>query len=393
MAGGSFEDDHAMLVERWRSLGLFEPSWFILFMDVLTIFTLLGFSLHLVRRFPLLSGVVGGAAFHQCACMGHECGHRAGVCSVDYMASETVHQWTAWLFMNLGTGCDSGWWMQRHRMHHEYTLVGKPLNRTISDLRQFDGQLHAGDLLPIYAMDPDHLNSLPLLAQELWWLPSLLLVQKMSFWERGWKCSAAFGHVMWRKAGLLMHLGLHSIIAWPLKRRPIAMLRWTVACFFIQGLLAPQFLLNHVPTGPNLTTTKNDMKRQILHTVNYECLWPLEEYAHISHAFQIEHHFVPKLPSEHLSKVVSDVKWLCAKHGLPYQSKPFISLMKDHTIRLWEVSCKLEQAYHFAGVVFNVTTWFLLAYAGSGFYGLAVSSDSREKPRQVLSLGSKDLEA
>jgi fatty acid desaturase len=340
-----------MLMQRWRSRGFFEPSQSIVVVDALTISTLFGLSTQLVHRFPGLSGLAFGAACHQTMRMAHECGHRSGICDVAHMPSETTHDWVAWLLTDVGAGTDFRWWKSAHRCHHEYTMSGR------------DCQLKAGDLPPIWAMQSDHLSIPPLLAQEFWWIPSLLFAQKLNFWKMGydrtWKSFddtelAVDGDRRWRKAGLMVHLILHACVAWPLRRKPKSMIKWIVACLCVQGLVGLQFMMNHIPTGENIVTAKNDMQSQIVHTVDYSCLWPLEEYLHISLAFQIEHHLVPKMPSEHLSKIVPDVKWLCDRHGLPYQSRPFTSLLWDHTVQLGRVSRDLGVFWHLLGVVVNL---------------------------------------
>merc|ERR1711862_16043 len=116
--------------------------------------------------------------------------------------------------------------------------------------------------------------------------------------------SLAYQDGLWRKAGLLVHMVMHAGFLWPLRKQPKSMLKWILACLWIEGTIGLQFLLNHVQTGKNPETTANHMQSQILHTVDYTCAWPLIEYMHISLAFQIEHHLAPKMPSEHLPKIV-----------------------------------------------------------------------------------------
>lgn len=391
--GQTFDDDYAMLIQRWRSHGLFEPLRSVLVMDVLTISSLLGLSTQLVHQFPGLSGLAFGAALHQSMRMAHECGHRSGFCDVAHVPSETMHDWIGWFWGNLGAGTDFRWWMSAHRCHHQYTMSTK------------DCQLHAGDLPPIWAMQSDHLDIPPLLAQELWWMPALLTVQKLNFWKMGYERTsysrapgalderAGDGDGRWRRAGLLVHMALHVSFVWPLRRKPGPMLKWILACLWVQGVIGLQFLMNHVPTGANPSTNANDMQSQILHTVDYSCSWPLIEYMHISLAFQIEHHLVPKMPSEHLSKIVPDVKWLCAMHGLPYQSRPFTSLIWDHSIKLWRVSCDLGMAWHLMGFVMNLGIGLVLAMCwtrGCGILGcwkLRIDpKDNGDKPKACSEL-------
>ena len=148
-------------------------------------------------------------------------------------------------------------------------------------------------------------------------------------------------HILFaRKLGLVLHEAIKVAMMWPLLRTPGRRWQaglWWVVCTMVTGVVEPQFLFNHMQTETEPTGNKNDFEAQIKHTINYATVHPVEEWLHVSLAHQIEHHFAPKVASEHHSTIEVDVREFCRHFGLPYQSVRFEQEVWRHTRALFAV--------------------------------------------------------
>jgi linoleoyl-CoA desaturase len=63
--------------------------------------------------------------------------------------------------------------------------------------------------------------------------------------------------------------------------------------------------------------------RQLLGAANIEGT-PLFHVASGNLGFQVEHHLFPDMPSTRYAEIAPRVKELCERHGLPYNSGPFL---------------------------------------------------------------------
>ena len=55
---------------------------------------------------------------------------------------------------------------------------------------------------------------------------------------------------------------------------------------------------------------------------------------------QIEHHLFPRLPPNRLRELAPELKALCAKHGVPYRSEPYLETIAGMVKRLVQLSAK-----------------------------------------------------
>ncbi|XP_063145270.1 acyl-CoA (8-3)-desaturase-like [Candoia aspera] len=86
--------------------------------------------------------------------------------------------------------------------------------------------------------------------------------------------------------------------------------------------------MNHIPMNIDYDTNMDWVSAQLHATCNVDQSFFNDWFTgHLN--FQIEHHLFPTMPRHNYSKVAPLVKSLCAKHGIPYQSKPLLTAFGD----------------------------------------------------------------
>ena len=342
-------EDVRWLTAKWKAEGLFQPSLAAPCMDALFVGLMVSLSCAWTPRSAVLGGALYGMGAHQLLRWAHECAHRSGWCDVQHMPSDTVHAGVLGLVINAGVGFDYIHWRTDHQEHHEHT--------SSDDDPQFGGLLRNG-AQPIYSFDVDSI--IP--GQEVSWLPILSVVGKLNLWVQGME-RAWIARSIWRTGMLVLHWAVPMWICWrQMPRKPLAWLQWMLVSILIQGLIEPQFLLNHLLEGRNLDLRPNQFAAQLVHTVNYDCIHPVEEWLHVSLAYQIEHHLCPKMPTEHLHRVAPDLRLVAKAHGLPYRSIRIESLVWRHTQVLSAASAQLGWLWHWGGVLLHLIVWAVVAW-------------------------------
>nr|KAF6465052.1 fatty acid desaturase 3 [Rousettus aegyptiacus] len=86
--------------------------------------------------------------------------------------------------------------------------------------------------------------------------------------------------------------------------------------------------INHIPKEIGHEKHRDWASSQLAATCNVEPSLFINWFSgHLN--FQIEHHFFPTMPRHNYHKVAPLVKALCAKHGLSYDVKPFLTALAD----------------------------------------------------------------
>ncbi|XP_007440899.1 fatty acid desaturase 1-like [Python bivittatus] len=86
--------------------------------------------------------------------------------------------------------------------------------------------------------------------------------------------------------------------------------------------------MNHIPMNIDHDANLDWVSTQLHATCNVDQSFFNDWFTgHLN--FQIEHHLFPTMPRHNYSKVAPLVKSLCAKHGIPYQSKPLLTAFGD----------------------------------------------------------------
>nr|ACU65462.1 fatty acid desaturase 3 transcription variant 3 [Papio anubis] len=86
--------------------------------------------------------------------------------------------------------------------------------------------------------------------------------------------------------------------------------------------------MNHIPEEIGHEKHRDWASSQLAATCNVEpSLFTNWFSGHLN--FQIEHHLFPRMPRHNYSRVAPLVKSLCAKHGLSYEVKPFLTALVD----------------------------------------------------------------
>jgi fatty acid desaturase len=226
------------------------------------------------------------------------------------------------------------------------------------------------DYFPLFSRSSEHLASrigdkpysegLVLRWQEVTWLPVLVMFGKHSLWLDNWHklVPSEARHVVVRKVALLTHYLLQYTVARRGSHSWGQIGTWFVAQSAVAGWIEPQFLFNHYQCGRDPVGNKNDKAAQVQRTVNYSCRCWLEQWLHVSLAYQIEHHLTPKIPSDHLATIAPDVQKLCATYGLPYRASPFEQLLWEHTLLVASVPRERHAQLHASVLGAGGALWF-----------------------------------
>ncbi|XP_033628616.1 acyl-CoA 6-desaturase-like [Asterias rubens] len=86
--------------------------------------------------------------------------------------------------------------------------------------------------------------------------------------------------------------------------------------------------MNHIPMKIDYDDKKEWLPMQLQATCNVDPSFFNDWFTgHLN--YQIEHHLFPTMPRHNFHKIVPDVKALCKKHGLPYQTKTLFCAFAD----------------------------------------------------------------
>ncbi|XP_060031735.1 fatty acid desaturase 3 [Erinaceus europaeus] len=86
--------------------------------------------------------------------------------------------------------------------------------------------------------------------------------------------------------------------------------------------------MNHIPKEIGHEKHRDWASSQLAATCNVEPSFFNDWFSgHLN--FQIEHHLFPTMPRHNYRRVAPLVKALCAKHGLRYEVKPFLTALAD----------------------------------------------------------------
>ncbi|XP_006109168.2 fatty acid desaturase 3-like isoform X4 [Myotis lucifugus] len=86
--------------------------------------------------------------------------------------------------------------------------------------------------------------------------------------------------------------------------------------------------MNHIPKEIGHEKHRDWASSQLAATCNVESSPFIDWFSgHLN--FQIEHHLFPTMPRHNYHRIAPLVKALCAKHGLTYEVKPFLTALVD----------------------------------------------------------------
>uniref|UniRef100_A0A8C7B902 Cytochrome b5 heme-binding domain-containing protein n=1 Tax=Neovison vison TaxID=452646 RepID=A0A8C7B902_NEOVI len=103
--------------------------------------------------------------------------------------------------------------------------------------------------------------------------------------------------------------------------------------------------MSHIPMKMSREENRDWFSTQVLATCNIEQSFFNDWFTgHLN--FQIEHHLFPTMPRHNYHKVAPLVRSLCAKHGLPYVSKPMLEAFGDIVRALKKSAALWRDAYY-----------------------------------------------
>ena len=317
-----FNKDLNNLKIKWKLAGYYESNyWYnILDFSIITVFIILLLKI----KNGFFSGILLGLSIHQYGRLGHEIGHRSGIFNINCMGETSYNYFL--LTLNLFLGFDGILWKKEHRQHHEYTMHTSDCQIS-SDyppvfthhLNVFQKRLKDGTFLDKVLLPYQHNLSFLI----------VILVGKINKFRVDYK-KIKNDKVYLRKFLLIFH---YLFILWT--SYIIYKVSGLIHVFFhifmtniICGILHLQLLFSHITTDHHDNRTKNDIRQQIIHSINYTSKpYGFWHWFHVSLAYQIEHHIDPKIASEHLHKITDDVIKLCKDHSITYKSEDFIDIL------------------------------------------------------------------
>ncbi|EME24145.1 fatty acid desaturase family protein [Rhodococcus triatomae] len=226
------------------------------------------------------------------------------------------------------TVCPADQWRHSHNyMHHTYTNI-VDLDRDIGYgiLRMDEAQ----PWRPYYLGNPVYATALMLLFQ---WGVMLhdLEVENIVARKRSWYDVKPLLQGMWRKAGRQV---LKDYVIFPALTGPlfVSTLLGNATANLVRNVWAYSIIFcGHFPSGVQSFSqdeTADETRgewyvRQMLGSANIEGsrLFHIMS-GNLSH--QIEHHLFPDLPANRYPEIAPEVRALCAKHGLPYNTGGFL---------------------------------------------------------------------
>lgn len=225
------------------------------------------------------------------------------------------------------TVCPADQWRHSHNyMHHTYTnIVGRDRDIGYGILRMDEGQKWN----PYYLGNPVYAFALMTFFE---WGVMLhdLEVENIVSGKRSWYDVKPLLQGMWRKAGRQV---LKDYVLFPALTGPlfVSTLLGNAAANLVRNVWTYSIIFcGHFPTGVQTFSedeTADETRgqwyvRQMLGSANIEGSPPFHVMSgNLSH--QIEHHLFPDLPAHRYPEMAPQVRALCAKHGLPYNTGGF----------------------------------------------------------------------
>lgn len=275
----------------------------------------------------IFGAVLLAVFWQQMAFVGHDTGHHA----VTHNA-----KWDDWIGLvvgNLLTGVSIGWWQRSHNAHHIVTnsiefdpdIQHLPV-LAISDkffksiysyyherVMAFDG------IAKMFVKYQHHLYFLVMgLARFNLYLQSFLLALSKE------KVKYRFLELLTMCLFWTWYLYLCSHLpTWPTRIVFILLAHFLAGIIHIQITLSHFSMETHHGIPQEAFKTDKFLLSQMDTTMDIECD-PRLDFFHGGLQFQFEHHLFPRVAREKLRDIQTQMKELCKKHGLPYQSKSFI---------------------------------------------------------------------
>jgi len=213
-------------------------------------------------------------------------------------------------------GASSSWWNHRHFRHHSKpNVVSHDPDIDIAYLFML------GDKIPKWWAEKKK-GFMPYDWQHRYWFiigPPLLLPTYFHYDNIKW----VFGRKKW--VDLLFIAGFFTWFFYLFT--PIYGGWGTFGLYMLSRTIESQWFtwvtqMNHIPMSPSIDRDQRHpwVAQQSLATCNVEHSWFNDWFTgHLN--FQVEHHLFPTMPRHNYVVVADEVKALCAKHGVPYETK------------------------------------------------------------------------
>jgi len=254
------------------------------------------------------------------AMLGHEGSHRS------FSPSPTRNALLTYLVFPLFSGLSALYWREKHdRLHHGHPNV----EGVDPDIQPFPFASSAGDHArssPRVRFFQRHFQSW------IFWPMSTLMALGMRRssilylvrhprrlgTDRGWWLDA--GCMTAHYTGWLV---VPSLIWGPLIGFAVYSAIWALVGVFLALVFAPAHIGLPITDGQH-----HDWLHQLETTRNLELPRPIS-FFFIGLDHQVEHHLFPKIPHQSLPRAAAITRAWCARHGVPYQSVPYLYALGD----------------------------------------------------------------
>jgi fatty acid desaturase len=319
-----FDKDYLELEQLFNERGWFTPSNAYFIFRSCTVLAI--FAASLLVSASWLKGLLFGLFIQQAAFMAHDTCHHS--------AFPKIRERVSFLFGTVFFGFNYKKWTWQHNHHH--AINGRPLDdpqlnnmpQLLYDFREVEN--FERKRRPLKTAD-----KLMMGYQHIWLLPVLLLYGRPNA-IKGEIKQARRKQETWYLWGLALHLALWAI---PIAQGYPNLLRHTLIfvplALAVSGILHVQLILSH-GYRPRFFAEEQaaiGMRLQIISNQNISTSW-LDGWFHGGLDLHIEHHLFPRLPRHNLRKIQPYVQELCKKHGLTYNSDPFLKSIWDFLVWL-----------------------------------------------------------
>ncbi len=321
-------NDFYLLKQKLTALGFFKPSLLHITMriaEIIFIFFTASFLFYLKKN-TFLACFLFGIAEGRSGWLMHEAGHYSltGNIKIDRRIQT--------LFYCLGCGMSASYWRNQHNKHH---ATPQKLNHDV-DL----------DTLPLVAFHKNIALTIQNPILKIWisyqaflFFPVITTIV-VFFWQFYLHPRFSIRTKNYKEVALLTA----RIFAWTLFSN---LLQWNIRKSILIYLLKTIVAANYIFVNFAVSHTHRDIVPEnkyqdwisysASHTTNchpsFLCNWWMS-YLN----FQIEHHLFPSLPQFRAPAVAPHVKALFQKHGITYDSRPYITSLADTFYNLYQVS-------------------------------------------------------
>ena len=306
------------LAIKYEKLGYFKTDWTFYLQVFTVIYSLFALSVYTIISYNhlwymrLFGGISLAFFWQQSGFVLHEVMHSQLV--------RSKRDWDRALGVMIGTinfGLSSHWWQDEHYLHHGMTNMVDVTNRWVDPQMWEAVWAQNTKLFPLYKT---YLQYLLIKIQHITFIPVVMIAGRINI-----LIECALDERRWYEwLGMALHwVWICALFSYVPSWSSILQI-YGVACM-VEGVFHFQLILSHYCKA--FIEVEDFHKTswyvyQISANMNIDNYWWMDWY-YGGLNFHIEHHLFPKMARQNLRKVSADVKAICSKYGIQYDSDSF----------------------------------------------------------------------